>query len=446
MLSFFMNDLNLFGKRPSCWPQARPHRRRLPTTFAIEALEPRCLPTAMCDLTPMLVDGPETAEPGSRISIETAVGNSGTAGSPKFQVEYRLSLDGVVNDQDLLLTTVTRKKISATGEVHWTQSVTLPSDLSAGTYHLGVIVDPSNTIPEINETNNSLAELGTIIVARTHLTGRVQYLKGHRPVDMHALGNLAAPIDPSLTTWIVIHGRNESSDSPNLVQLALQIDQYQPGDQVLLLDWRKGAKSGTIGGQGENYIQPVATWAAQTLTAYGFTGQQLNLVGYSWGADVAAEMAEVIGQVNSILAIDPARDYPGGSYNPEAPGEVEFDGHADQSWAFYASSNVPFGSAANAGTAENAIVVIASDHFGIVSLVTNLISLSDQNAVGSYFPLARLLAGLPATTWIDSSYSSSGALDLVAGTFDVLLMATPNGASVQLLKFFDGENEQTISV
>jgi pimeloyl-ACP methyl ester carboxylesterase len=425
---------------------ARPIPGHRHTVAEIESLESRWLPSAVCDLKPSLVNGPESAAPGSRISIQTAVDNLGTSAASKFQVQYRLSLDAVIDDQDPLLATVTRKRISGEGTVQWSQTVTLPSDLPAGTYHISVIVDPANTIPEGNETNNSLADAGTITVASATLSGQVQYLKARRPVDLHVLGNSTASIDPTETTWIVIHGRNESSTSPNLVQLATQIDAYQPGDQVLLLDWRKAAKSGSIGGQGENYIRPVATWAAEALTAYGFSGQQLNLVGYSWGAEVAAEMAEVIGQVNAIMAIDPARDYPGGSYNPEAPGEVDFEAHADQSWAFFASSSLPFGSAINASTAEDAFVVTGSDHFGIVSLVTNLISLADQNAVGSDFPLTQLLTGIPVSTWVGSSYSSLGVLNVGTGTFDAVLIATPNGMAVQSLRFFDGSTEQSVSV
>ncbi len=439
------NYLTLIWKRLTNRRRGQPdHRRRQLQTLAIESLEPRWLPAAVCDLTPLLLDGPDFAEPGSRISIQTTVDNFGTGGAPKFQVQYRLSLDGIVNDQDLLLTTVTRQRLNGNGEQQWTQSVSLPSDLPAGTYRLGVIVDPANTISEADETNNSLAEAGTIVVGRVSLTGRIHYLKARRPVEIHGLGNTATPIDPAATTWIVIHGRNGSAASPNLVQLADEIDQYQSGDQVLLLDWRKAAKSGTIGGQGENYIRPVASWAAEALTAYGFTGQQLNLVGYSWGAEVAAEMAEALGQVNSILAIDPARDYPGGSYNPEAPGEIDFEAHADQSWAFFASSNPTFGSGINASTAEDAVVVTGSDHFGIVSLVTDLISLPVQNAVGAYFPLTRLLSGLPVPSWIVGSYSSLGVLDQAGGVFDALLIAGPNGLAAQSLKYFDGANEQTI--
>ncbi|MDB5336098.1 MAG: Hemolysin-type calcium-binding repeat family protein [Planctomycetaceae bacterium] len=411
----------------------------------IEDFEPRIVPAALCDLAPALVQGPVAAAPGDRITVNIEINNLGAVASPKFQVEIRLSLDGIIDSQDQLLVTVGRRKISVGDNAQWSQRLKLPENLPAGTYHIGVVVDPGNQVPEQNEINNSLADTGTIAVFRDALTGRVKYQKGTQPVEIHALGDGLAPINPDITTWIVIHGRNESSTSPDLVALAQQIDQYQPGDQVLVLDWKKAAASGELGGQGENYIRPVAAWAAQALTDYGFTGPHLNLVGYSWGAEVAAEMSEDLGDVNSILAIDPARDYPGGSYNPDAHGEVDFQAHADHSWAFFATSSFPFGSPIPASTAENAIVLTGSDHFGIVSVVTSVLALPDNNPIAADFSVAALLTALPLPTWQPDSYSPIGSLDLVNGVFDAELVATVNGKSVSALRYFDGSEERTIS-
>lgn len=412
---------------------------------AIECFEPRIVPTAMCDLTATIVQGPAAAAPGDRITVDLKIENLGVVTSPRFQIEIRLSLDGIIDSQDQLLATVARRKVAAGANAEWSQRVKLPENLPAGTYHIAVVVDPGNQMAEQNESNNALADAGATAIFRNALTGRVKYLQGTRPVEIHASGDGRAAINPDTTTWIVIHGRNESSTSPDLVTLAQQIDQYQPGDQVLVLDWTKAAASGDLGGQGENYIRPVAAWAAQALTDYGFTGDHLNLVGYSWGAEVAAEISEDLGDVNSILAIDPARDYPGGSYNPDAPGEVDFQAHAAHSWAFFATSNFPFGSPISSSTADNAIVVTGSDHFGIVSVVTSVLALPANSPIAAEFSLAALLTGIPLPTWQQDSYSPLGDLDLVEGTFDAVLMATVNGKSVSALRYFNESEEQTVS-
>lgn len=412
----------------------------------IDDLEPRIVPAAVCDLTPALVEGPDTAAPGERLKVGIQVANLGAVNSPRFQVEIRLSLDGVIDDQDPVLKTIGRRQISAGGTRQWNQRIKLPDNLPAGVYYFGVIVDPANRIAEENEANNTRVAGDATSIFRDALTGRVKSVNGTKPVSIHVLGDSETPINPDVTTWLIIHGRNESPTSPDLVTLGQQIDQYQPGDQVLVLDWQKAAFSGALGGQGENFIQPVAAWAAQALTDYGFSGSQLNLVGYSWGAEVAAEMSEVLGHVNSILAMDPARDYPGGSYNPEAPGEINLQAHASQSWAFFASASLPFGSPLVTTTADNAVVLTGSDHFGVVSVVTSLLALPVDSLIAAEFSLVGLLTGLPLPGWQPDSYSSLGDLDVLNGDFEAAVLADVTGNAVSSLRYFDGTIEQTISV
>lgn len=410
----------------------------------LEGLEPRWVPAALSDLTPVLVNGPDIAAPGTKVAVETHVANLDSQASGKFRIEYRLTIDNPVNDHSVLLKTVTQKSIAGHGELGWSQTLKLPKDLATGMYRLLVVVDPANRVPESNETNNSLSATDTMTIAQSALTGRVTFQHKSRPVSIVTLESGAQFIDPAVTTWIVIHGRNESAASTNIDALATQIDQYQPGDQVLLLDWGQAAASGAVGGQGEDFIRPVAQWAAQALIDYGFAGSQLNLVGYSWGAEVAAEMAEIIGSVNSEMAIDPARDYPGGSYNPEAAGEVDIAAHADHSLAFFATGSLTFGSSIVASTAETSVVVAGTDHFGIVTLVTELIALPSQNPVAQLLPLRELLTGVPAAPWEDNSYSSTGLSGTENGQFEIVLQAKTGEIAIESLSFFENGEEQTV--
>ena len=72
----------------------------------IDELEPRFVPAAVCDLTPGLIEGPDMAVPGERLQMGIQVSNLGTVNSARFQVEIRLSLDGVIDDQDPVLATI----------------------------------------------------------------------------------------------------------------------------------------------------------------------------------------------------------------------------------------------------------------------------------------------------------------------------------------------------
>ena len=53
-----------------------------------------------------------------------------------------------------MLTTVTRNSIASQGHQSWTQSLTLPKNLAAGDYVIGMILDPANKLLETDETNN----------------------------------------------------------------------------------------------------------------------------------------------------------------------------------------------------------------------------------------------------------------------------------------------------
>ncbi|MDB5389077.1 MAG: Hemolysin-type calcium-binding repeat family protein [Planctomycetaceae bacterium] len=423
-------------------PRRRP--RKSDRVTGIENLEERLVPTGLSDLVPTLVQFSPTA-PGATTTVHTVIQDLRQGSVKSFQVEYRLSSDTTIDDQDILIKTVTRKHLAAGGTSDWNQRITLPKDLPAGHYYLGVIADPKHLIPEQNETNNTLATESSVPVFGTSLTGKVHFENSQRPVSIQSLPGAGTPIDPAITTWIIIHGRNESAQDPDIVQLANAIDGYQPGDQVLLLNWSKAAASGALGGNGENYIKPVAAWAATVLEQYGFSGKQLNLVGYSWGSYVAAEMSEQIGTVNSLLSIEAAKDYPGGSYNPEAPGEVNFAAHADHSWAFFDAADF-FGSGTTSATAQESFLTEGSDHFKAVALVTEILNSPRASPAASAIPLSRLLTGTPTALWPAKSYDATGKLVDQGATFDAVIQTTADGQHGESLRYFDGVQEQTVGI
>lgn len=283
-------------------------------------------------------------------------------------------------------------------------------------------------------------------ILHTSLEGIVSYQGHPQAVAIRTYLGGTEPILKDVPTWLVIHGRNSEPSSPNLVQLEAVLDAVRSGDQVLVLDWRGAAASGALGGAGENYIKPVATWAAGALSGYGFVGEHLNVVGHSWGAYVGAELAERMpaslglpGEVNSIIAVDPAIDYPGGSYNPLARGEVNFARNSKFSWAFYAGGGV-FGSATTAGTADESFVVTSSDHSKVVNVTANLFALAiaptaGPTTLGGQFSFDRLLVShTPNPAWRPNSYDSS-ARRVSRGTFEAVVSAAPTRLSVASLKF-----------
>ena len=93
------------------------------------------------------------------------------------------------------------------------------------------------------------------------------------------------------------------------------------GMQVLTLDWREAASSvaSIFDGSAENWIPSIAEWAKTALQTMGFTNLSLNLLGHSYGAVISGELAERIGGVNTIIALDPANNHPlGDEYDTES--------------------------------------------------------------------------------------------------------------------------------
>ena len=235
-------------------------------------------------------------------------------------------------------------------------------------------------------------------------------------------------INPQATTWLIIHGRNSSP--ADLSDLSSAVATARPQDQVLTLDWSDAAASGLLGGRGENFIQPAAQWASIALSLDGIGAAQLNLIGHSWGGDVAGELAArydlaappaatvawspaLLGPVNTIVGLDPAIDYPGG-YDPEV--SVNLSAHAKFSWGFHDASGtgqlILFGSPITAATAAESFVVLGSSHGGLIDMFTQFVSGADNpifaNSLTDRFSLDRLLAGDPNPIWKPNSFRADG--------------------------------------
>ena len=257
--------------------------------------------------------------------------------------------------------------------------------------------------------------------------GTVQNAAGESsPVFLRRIGGL--PIERGRTTWVVIHGRANTCE--DMTALANAIGGRWGNDQVLVLDWRTGAAPRGFAGEyvdfrGEAFIRPVARWAADALATLGLRPEQINLVGHSWGAVAAGEIAARLpGGVNRLVALDPARDatraaaeialafalngylLPGGgvitagyfrtdpNYDTE---RVNFGDNSLHAWAFYSSD---CGSATSVSTADFAIAVDASQvglidaHRAPVDWMTDVLSRSnpDAAAIDRFFDLDQLPA------------------------------------------------------
>lgn len=270
-----------------------------------------------------------------------------------------------------------------------------------------------------------------------------------------------APIDPRMKTWVVIHGRTNTSETPEIYDLSQAISAVRNGEQVLVLDWRRGASAVNelLDYRGEDWIKPSGTAAATVLQQYGFVGDKLNLVGHSWGANVADELAETMPpsaqgtgwRVASVVALDPARDAlppAGGLYDAEATGQIDFGLHARCSWAFRSSWA---GSSTTPRTADEAFFVALGlpylatpeAHRIVITLFATMVR--DRNGTVSpysrFFQLERL-SQCQRGPWAVNRFNAEGAR-LVGGGFEGVIYALQGILSVV---DFDGSTPTNLRV
>ncbi|GFO65940.1 CARDB domain-containing protein [Geomonas paludis] len=106
--------------------------------------------TVSNDITVSAVSGTLTA---GVLSYTVTVSNSGNA-NPTLPVSLYFSTDGSVTTSDYLITQLTGISLPGGSSKTITGNVTIPSTVPAGTFYLGALADPANTVTEDNEANN----------------------------------------------------------------------------------------------------------------------------------------------------------------------------------------------------------------------------------------------------------------------------------------------------
>jgi hypothetical protein len=93
--------------------------------------------------------------PGGSLKMRFGVQNTGNVPASNVQVHWYLSTNNYVSTGDIKLPAYTSYSTLSTWGQHEVTN-TIPSNLATGTYYLGFIVDPYNTITEADENNNSM--------------------------------------------------------------------------------------------------------------------------------------------------------------------------------------------------------------------------------------------------------------------------------------------------
>jgi hypothetical protein len=106
--------------------------------------------------TSNVIPAPSATHRNAPLSFQFTVANRGTVNQSSVLVRFYLSPDRNITTSDFLLGSATlslNQGVTAT----LTANVWIPSNAPTGNRFLGWFVDPLNTIPEANESNNSVA-------------------------------------------------------------------------------------------------------------------------------------------------------------------------------------------------------------------------------------------------------------------------------------------------
>ncbi len=127
-------------------------------TFKIQkAMTITVVDTPLPDLVVTVLNGPGSALAGSKIAVRNTIKNQGKAPSGNLiSIVIYLSKDPVITTADRWIYSRTTTKLVPGSSNTLLSTVVIPSNVVAGTYYLGAIVDYNNAHLESNESNNSL--------------------------------------------------------------------------------------------------------------------------------------------------------------------------------------------------------------------------------------------------------------------------------------------------
>jgi subtilisin family serine protease/subtilase family serine protease len=120
--------------------------------------------TRNIDLSLTAVGGPTTAKDQAAITLTATVKNGGTVTAPASTVRWYLSTDPTITTADYLIASAATGSLAGGKTQRLSVTASVPGTVPAGTYYLGAIVDPNNTLAETNNANNAL-QSGTVAVS-----------------------------------------------------------------------------------------------------------------------------------------------------------------------------------------------------------------------------------------------------------------------------------------
>lgn len=121
------------------------------------------------DLEPVSVSGPSIGVRGGTVQVDAEIANLGMEDASNIYYDVFLSRDTSISSQDVNVGSDVVGSILMGGSWSGSVSLAIPSNLADGCWYWGMIVDPSNSLPEMDETNNVIASSGQFCLQQADL-------------------------------------------------------------------------------------------------------------------------------------------------------------------------------------------------------------------------------------------------------------------------------------
>ncbi len=119
--------------------------------------------TSTTDIAALSVQATGSVVPGESVSVRTTFHNPSFVNTGSFSIQFYLSDDATITTGDTPLGGPYTVPSLLPGQTYVANyNITLPLDTAQGTRYIGVIVDGSNLVPEIDEWNNTASQAITV--------------------------------------------------------------------------------------------------------------------------------------------------------------------------------------------------------------------------------------------------------------------------------------------
>lgn len=121
------------------------------------------------DIAVIAVNGPDRASAGEMVTMSATVQNVGTGTSGGFVVGYYLTEDRELTPDDILVGSFYTPSLAPGASISGNGPIRLPATLVQGTYYLGAIADPKDSVREPEDSNNVMLSGKAILISNPAL-------------------------------------------------------------------------------------------------------------------------------------------------------------------------------------------------------------------------------------------------------------------------------------